>query len=365
MAKSDGFLRALLLVLVVAFSTEAAMAGEKVGRFGAEKPVTPRDLGIHPKDVEGYTEQWNHEVWLVGGGFIGVDFVVTNIGIGDDKGAVRVTWVDPDKVKTVCRKKYDDDEWTASKSEYLLKFGKNRAKGDSEGIELNIKCKKLSMELKFDNQAPPLKPGGGVLRFGDDGTYSMVFSSPRARVTGTVSAGGKSYTIDAPGHATHSRTTMYPHKQVHRWFRFTKIAKDISIILAEMESVPDYYNARNGWALLADSKGRIASTVRINFKYDGYIEDTRSGEKYVIPRRVRIVAADGSTQVVGVLLMKKIRSAKDPTADLDTISRTVMRRFTKPREYKIDCTYDFKIKTQKEERRVKGEGTYKFVYVNP
>ena len=365
MAKSDGFLRACLLLLVVAFSTDAAMAGEDVKKFGPEKPVTPKDFGIHLKDVEGYTEQWNHEVWMQDGSFIGTDFVVSNLGIGDHKGAVRVTWIDSDKVKTVCKKKYDDDEWSASKSEYLLKFGKNRAKGDLKGIDLEIQCKQISMQLRFVNQTPPLKPGGGLLRFGDDGVYSIVFSSPRAQVTGKITVKGKTLQIAGVGHATHSYVTMYPHKQVHRWFRFTRLEKDISIIMAEMESVKNYYYAKNGWVLLADSNGRIASTVRVNFVYDGFIKDTRTGEQYVIPRRVRITAVDGSTQVSGVLIMKKIRSAHDPTEDLDAISRVVVRRFTKPREYKIDCTYEFRIKTGKEERRVKGEGTYKFVFVNP
>jgi hypothetical protein len=365
MATFDGLLRAFLSLLIMSLSTNAAVAGEMVRKFGAEKPVTLKDFGIHLKDVEGYTEQWNHQVWMEDGSFIGMDFVVSNIGIGDHKGAVRVTWISPDKVKTVCRKNYDDDEWSASKNEYLLRFGKNQAKGHLGGINLNVRCKKISMQLQFVNQAPPLKPGGGVLRFGENGVYSMVFSSPRARVTGTLSVKGKTMQIQGVGHATHSYTTMYPHKQVHRWFRFTRLEKDISIIMAEMESVRDYYNSKNGWVLLVDSGGRIASTVRVNFMHDGFIEDTRSGDKYVSPRRVRIIAADGKTQIIGVLMMKKIRSVDDPTKDLDAISRAVVRRFTKPREYKIDCTYEFKIKTEKEERRVKGEGTYKYVYVNP
>jgi hypothetical protein len=358
------------IVLSIAGLLLAGTAGatEIVGKFGGEKPVKPRDYGIHLIDSEGYTEQWCHEVWVEDGSFIGTDFMVSNLGIGDHKGAIRFTYIDQKRKKSTCTAKIDSDDWKAAKEGFSLKFGKSTAKGDAEAIHIKMRCKKRSLDLVFTNQSPPLKPGGGVLRFGDDGKYSMVFTSPRASVSGSVTVKGKTMEIRGVGHATHSYSTMYPHKQARRWFRFKALREDISIILAEMEATRYYGSAHNGWALAIDSTGRILATARVNFKFDGYIADKKSAEGYAIPRRVKLVAADGENSMVGVLLMKNIKSIHDPTEDLDAISRAFVRRFTKPKEYHINCSYRFRIKDKKndnKEHMIEGEGTYKFVFVNP
>jgi hypothetical protein len=356
----------LLFFLVwLSFAATAAATG-MVAKFGKEKPVELRDLGVHLQDNEGYTEEWSHEVWVDGGAYLGIDFGITNLGIGDHKGAVRLTHVDPDGKKTKCSAKYDDDEWKAAKKGYSLKFGKSTAQGDMQGIRLDVRCKKIAMKLEFANEAAPLKPGGGVLRYGDgDGKYSMVFSSPRSKVNGSVTVKGKTREITGVGHAAHSYTTMYPHKHVRRWFRFKALRKDISIILAEMQASHDYARVTNGWALVVGPQGRVMSSVRINYIYDGYIKDSKSKEGYAFPRRVRIVAVDGKTRLTGVLTMKDIKSIHDPTADLDSISRAFVRRFTKPMEYKLYCTYKFRIDKENGSQMIEGDGQYRFTYVNP
>jgi len=356
-----------MALLVAAMSLSGLAAAGASPRFGSEKPVTIADFQPHLMDNEGYTEEWSQGVWTEDGKWtIGVDFFISNLGIGDHKGGFRARYKDADGKVTKCSAKYDDDEWSSSKKGFALKFGKAQVQGDMQGLKVTVRCKKLTMDLNFKNEAPPVKPGGGKLHFGeDDGVYSMVFTTPRAKVTGTLVAGGKTLQIKGVGYSTHSYSSMYPHKQSHRWFRFKTINKDISIITAEAESVSDYFGATNGWVLVMDSSGRIAATARTNFIFDGFIQDTKSDEGYKIPRRVRLVAVDGKTQVSGLLLMKKIKEVRDPTADLDAIQRTIVRRFTKPRDYYIACSYKIHIKTEAGVRTVEGEGVYRFIYVNP
>jgi hypothetical protein len=355
-----------MVFLVAALFISGPAAAGTMSRFGSEKPVSLADFQPHLMDCESYTEEWSHGVWTEDGQWtIGVDFYISNLGIGDHKGGFRARFKDATGKTIKCSAKYDDDEWSYSKSGFFLKFGKGQVQGDLQGLNVKIRCKKISMDLHFENEVPPLKPGGGKLRFGGDGVYSMVFTSPRSKVTGTVVAEGKTRQIKGVGFATHSYSNMYPHKQTRRWFRFKTINKDISIIMAEVESVPAYYSATNGWVLVMDSKGRIAATARTNFKFDGFIQDTKSDEGYRIPRRVKIVAVDGKTQVTGILLMKKIKEIRDPTADLDVISRTIVRRFTQPKDYYIACSYKIRIKTEAGDRTIDDEGTYRFVYVNP
>jgi hypothetical protein len=103
----------------------------------------------------------------------------------------------------------------------------------------------------------------------------------------------------------------------------------------------------------------------VRFEYDGFIQDSKSDEDYKIPRRVRILAVDGKTQLTGVLLMKSIQKVVDFTENLNAVSRVVVRRFTKPKDYHIDCSYQFKAKLADGEKEIKGNGVYRYFYINP
>ena len=62
-----------------------------------------------------------------------------------------------------CQVELDDDEWKYGKSGFSLDFKKGKVKGDLKGADVTVRCKKLSMDLHFENLAPPFKPGGGAL----------------------------------------------------------------------------------------------------------------------------------------------------------------------------------------------------------
>jgi hypothetical protein len=358
----------LSVMLVLAPGIDIAKADKPVSSFGPEKPVTLEDYRPHLKDAEGYLEEWSHGVWLEDGTFIiGADFAIHNLNLtSDHDGRVSAVFKGTGGKETKCKAEYDDEEWSSSKTGLSLKFGKNRVSGDLKGIDLKVRCKDLKMDLRFENVGPPLRPGGGELRFGNgDGIYNRVFTCPRAVVTGSVTAKGQQHEIKGIGYVTHSYYDLRPDKNVHRWFRFKKVKGEVSIVMDEMEASKEYGLASNGWVLVAGPKGRILSTARVNFQYDGFIQDTNSDGGYKIPRRVRIAAVDGKTYFTGTLLMKKIQRVRDFTADMGAVKRAVVRRYTKPKDYFIDCQYKFRIKSDQEDRVLQGTGTYRFVYVNP
>jgi hypothetical protein len=360
------FLMTVACVTILASSTTALAAGS-VSRFGKEKPVTVEDFRAHPKDVEGYHEEWSLGVYM-DGSYVGIDFVASNVGIGDMNGAVLAKYEYEGKTKEIkCKATFDDDEWSFSKTgAFYLQYGKNRLEGDLKKLKATVRCKKLAIDLEFENLVPPLKPGSGVLKFGDgDGEYSMVFPSPRSHATGTVKADGKTIRIDGVGYISHSRTTMYPQDQIRRWLRFKSINQDHTIVIAEMEAERPYNRVTNGWVFVIDSSGRLISSGKTNFQYDGFIKDTKSSEGYTIPRRVRFVAVDGKNQVTGALRMSSIKKITDPTADLGAIKRAFVRRFTKPKNYRLYCDYKLVVKTGAGEKVFEGKGEYTYVYVNP
>ncbi|HSA24439.1 MAG TPA: hypothetical protein P5076_23465, partial [Myxococcota bacterium] len=248
------------LVAGVIFLTALPAWPVGLSAYGPEQPVGLADLRPHLGDSESYTEQWSHGVWTPDGYFIGVDFVISNLGIGDHKGGFRVELKDPDGKRVECKQDFDDDEWSSAKQGFKLTFGAQELSGDVSGLRLKVRCPKLSADLVFANAGPAVKPGSGGLRVEDDGevegTYNIVFTSPRANVTGQVVQAGRTIPIAGPGFCDHSYSDISPEKLARRWFRFKLINPDISIVMAELEATRDLGSAQRGWILVYDAQGR-------------------------------------------------------------------------------------------------------------
>jgi len=134
--------------------------------------------------------------------------------------------------------------------------------------------------------------------------------------------------------------------------------------MAEFESTADYGNGRSGWVMVADSNGLVLATSRVRFEFEQFVEESKE-KGYPIPRRVRLVAADGDARLQGILTMTGLEKIDDPTANLSAVKRAVVRRFTKPRDYYLNCRYEFTIEKGGEKHQLTGDGVYRFMHVNP
>ncbi|MBN2493057.1 MAG: hypothetical protein JXR96_00595 [Deltaproteobacteria bacterium] len=355
------------IAFLAAFGMASAAPGAgRVSPFGREKTVQLTDFRPHLSDTESYGEQWRQGVWSKDGRFvIGVDFAITNQGVGDHKAAFRAEYIDSIGHKTECNAELDSDDWSWTRSGFGLDFKKGKLSGDMQGIEIEVRCKKLSMDLRFENRAPPVRPGSGELAFSDEGAYDMVFTSPRARVTGELRVGGKTIVVNGIGHADHAWSDIAPHKANRRWFRFEHIDERASLLLAETEVPAEYGSSRHGWALLYTDRGRLMATARVRFDFDGFIEDKRSEEGYRIPRRVRVIAQDGQRSLSGQLVMTQLLEVRDPTADWGSVVRFFARRFAKPKDYHIGCAFSLLLLDGSERMPFEGKGEYRFSFTNP
>ncbi len=359
-----------LFALLCFFSSRATLAAESFSNFGPEQKVSLLDLGVHLMDPEMYSEQWGITIIPEGGGRAGADFIISNIGLGDHKAAVRGEYTDPAGKKYKCLAEYSSDDWKNKSGGFSLTLGENRLSGDLEGVRFKITCPELTLDLVMKNVAPPWQPGAGKLTLEKDGKeegfYRMVYPSPRSLVTGTISAGGKTVELkQGVGLCDHSFTNIGPHKLARRWFRFKHLSPEVSVLLVEVETPSSAGGTTRGYVLVYDDSGRVIASARARFEYDGWIQDTNSEEGYRIPRQVRVVAVDGAATLSGTLTMTKLEKVSDPLADLDAIRRAVARRFSKPRDYYLACKFTLTAKTDKGEKTWKGDDVYKFVYVNP
>lgn len=355
---------AAMFLLAICLPGLSHAAGD-VSRFGKPTAVELRDIRPHLSNSDWYKEEWNFNAWTPKGEFIAIDFFITNIGIGTHKGGVKAKYFAPSGKKTTCSQELDSDEWSSSKDGFSLSFGKVQASGNLENFHVNVRCSDLQMDLDFNNLVKPYKPGSGFLRFGNQGVFIKNFPAARAKVTGKITAEGKAISIDAPGAIEHSATDLGPHQMSKRWFRFRDVNTEHTIILVELRSTEQWAGVRRGWVMLYDKDGYVLATSKVNFEYDGYILDNNSKLGYKIPRRVRIAASDGTNHLTGTLLMTGLKDVYDPTSSLNAFIRAIVRRYTKPMDYKISCKYDLKVKHGDDFKYFKGEGAYRFIYVNP
>jgi hypothetical protein len=345
----------------------SARSAEAVSSFGKEEPVTLDDFRPHLEDTEGYTEEWSQNVYLPDGTFLALDFGLSNLALtSDHNGMFRAEVRLPDGKEVSCGQDLSEDEWSSSPEGFHLRFGKAELSGGLDGLHAQAKCERLSLDLQFVNQGPPLKPGGGILHFGEGGgLYRITFTSPRAKVTGSFLLDGKTFKVEGVGHAMHTHYNLRPDEQVHRWFRFRNVDQEVTVIMAELEAVPRFAGATRGWVLVLDQQGRLVSTGKVNFTYDGFIRDAKEKDGYEVPRRIRVAAVDGNASLTGELLMKGINKVTDPTADLGAIKRAIVRRYIKPRDYHVSCSFKLRIKNPQDDRTIQGDGVFHYYYVNP
>ncbi len=355
-----------MVVFFLAASMPAFVnAAGDVSRFGKPRPVELSDIRPHLSNSDWYKEEWNFNAWTTKGEFIAVDFFITNIGIGTHKGGVKAKYIDPSGKKTSFSQELDSDEWKSSKDGFSLIFGKVTASGDLGKFHVQVNFPDLKMDLEFKNQVKPYQPGTGILRFGDEGVFIKNFPAAKAEVTGKIKLSNKTISVDAPGVIEHSATDMGPQQMGKRWFRFRDVTSEHTIIFAELRTIEQWAGVRRGWVMIYDKDGKVVSTSKVSFEYDGFIMDNNSKLGYKIPRRVRIAASDGTNHLTGKLIMTGLKDVYDPTSSLNVLIRTIVRRYTKPMDYKISCKYDLRVKHGDGFKYFRGEGAYRFIYINP
>ncbi len=365
MTYNEIHLKFALVFFLAMFIPRLCPAAGDVSRFGKPRPVELADIRPHLSDSDWYKEEWNFNAWTPKGEFVAVDFFITNIGIGTHKGGVKAKYIDASGKRTTCSQELDSDEWSSSRDGFSLSFGKVSVSGDLKKFNVQVKCSELKMDLDFVNQVKPYQPGSGVLKFGDQGVFIKNFPAARALVKGEIIAKDKTVSINAPGAIEHSATDLGPHQMGKRWFRFRDITSEHTIILAELRSSKQWAGVRRGWVMIYDKEGTVLATSKVNFEFDGFIMDNKSRLGYKIPRRVRIAASDGTNHLTGKLIMTGLKDVYDPTASLNAFIRAIVRRYTKPMDYKLSCKYDLRIKHGGTFKNFKGESAYRFIYVNP
>ncbi len=152
----------------------------------------------------------------------------------------------------------------------------------------------VGVDLRYEALVEPFRPGGTahVALGADDEYYYTDFSIPRNRVTGTVTAGGRTWEITGSGYHDHQWMNIHPFVAWHHWLwgrfygeRFTAVIYDFTTSERfGFTNIPILGVMDAAGKLVLDNRQPVERTI------ESY-HDERTGKDY--PKRSHYVFRDG------------------------------------------------------------------------
>jgi len=323
---------ALGVALLVGVALTGGAAAAAPSGFVGSRPVTLRDYLPGPSDVEGYSEQWSFSHELTGGGSLSVQVVVSNAGVGDGKGGLKVDLRLPDgtrrKVRRRCRVRGE------LKGEHaVLRCAGLTVRSTLGGYTATLSKGKLRFEAAVAARTPPWRPGDGQVRYDDEGeqVYELLVAVPRGELSGSLKLGKRTEALSGLAFADHSRSTLGPHLVAKRWLRFKRLKPDLSLLFAAWQAPS---GERFGYVLAADASGRLLASANPLIE-ERALKPAPNRAAYLLPHSLTLTAKqpEGSLQV-RVQRARLVRT-KDLLGGLNALERVVAKRFSDPFGYSL------------------------------
>ena len=154
-------------LVVLAAPASDAWAGNSAkaykGRFGK---VTAKHYAVQPDSAEFYAQEWELRAWNAAGDSVNVNFVVNNLGFGDNKLVVHAKARTAGGDKAKGNKKFSSGDWKSSKKPFRISAGKNSLSGGPGKLHAKVDVGGVSLDLTLVNQLPPWRPANGRLTYG-------------------------------------------------------------------------------------------------------------------------------------------------------------------------------------------------------
>ena len=288
---------------------------------------------------------------------------ISNLGWGDNHGASRVRIHLPDQKKFNYSKKVDKDEWSSSSKTLDLKIAGARLKARGKnGFTVLFRGDGASMDLDVTNILPRWQPGNGRIDV-EDGYFTYALLAPRAKMTGKVTVGGKTYEVKSTDRAfaDHTATNVAPYNFARRFGRFRHFEGDVSIAWREVELHEDFGGRSITWMMVGYKDKIVFSDASISAKL-GKLKKDKAG--YNVPHAVQIDAKSGKDSVRLIHRATKMKR-EDLLESYGTAVKAVASAVSTPYRYTLPGTFEMQMTIQGATAEVSGKGTYSFDFLNP
>jgi len=360
-------------LLALGLGVAGASAKEPVYGFGA-KPVASgglsgKDNAAHfMADVEDYTEYWTHAFYFKSGHALFTRFLVTNLGPGDNKGAVQGHLITPDGDVVEFTDGRRDSSWSYSSDTLNYSLGKHALSGDGSSFSLKLaNGQGVAVSVTFTNTVPGYKPGKVVYGSEKQSFLDFAVMSPRANAQGTFTVGGQTTTSEGTGYGDHFYTNYAQHKQAQTWITLAGFTGDIALNLTNIITTKEFGGRRLSFLAVGKGDKLVLTSNSLSFSQSNFWRDSKSKGKYRVPRLFRIShknKKNGDYVKARIKVTKRLHRF-DILKGLASFERFVVERLAKPMQYRFKVEMTIEGSAGGEKFSGKGEGLAEIVHINP
>ncbi|MFW5968781.1 MAG: hypothetical protein ACOCV2_14750 [Persicimonas sp.] len=353
---------AALVALAFLFEPSSANAEVRGWNDGADSTPTMSDLIPTLAGQEAYSERYSFAIDLDGGGHIGVDWTISNLGWGDGHGATDVRVNLPDKDKYTASEKVKKKNWSYSKDSFELDIADTRieAKGD-DAFVLTHKGDGVSFELTLTNTVDMWRPGSGKIDT-DDGYYKFNLVAPRADVSGTVTIDGESHEVESTrkGYGEHVTTNIAPFDLAKRFSRLRTSKDDVSIMWREIDLEDDHGGDSQTWIAVLYKDKIVFSDPDADIRFGRVRSDSDSG--YRFPMDIQIDGRSGDDSVK-LIMRGKDYEREDLLESYGAAAKAIASAVSKPYRYDVTCKYQLQMDIGGDRAVVSGDSHFVLDYL--
>lgn len=351
---------ALAAFLLVALPSTAF--AQQMWTDGSGSAVTEGDLMPALASSESYIERYNFKADLDSGGNVKINFVISNMGWGDQTAAAKVHLKLPDHGKYKFKKKKEKGSWSSADDKLRLSVANTTLTYPEKGKYVIEHEGEKSLRVVFENRLPAWQPGNGELKSGSS-FYRNQLMAPRASVKGTVDWDGEEveFSSEKNGYAEHTATNVAPYKMARRFSWFKTFNGNVTVAWKYIDLSEEFGGEDVTWIAVGYNRRLVFSSGDASMKFGRMQPDGTSG--YRVPRAAQVEAEDGDDSVKFVHKGSSY-DRKDLMKNWGGVARTVASSVTNPYRFDVPGTYKFQMEIQGAKAKVDGEEQFTIDILN-
>lgn len=359
----------VLIATSFVFVAQAVVAQTAVAQTqgwadGQARAARMADLVPRLSGGQAYSERYNFSVDLDGGGHIGIDFTISNLGVGNHRGASSV------RVRLPGQERYNYSDqvrrrsWTYAQDRFMLDIAKTSVEAKGNDTFVLKHDGDVKVELEFKNTIPMWKPGNGEIRVGSDGYYRYTLSAPRANVTGRVRIGETWHEVRGTrsGYGDHVATNVAPYNFAKRFSRFRHYNGDVFVIWREIQLEEEFGGQTFTWVMVGHKDEIVFADANATLRHGNVRPDAATG--YQVPHSLQLEARRGSDTLTLQMVGSKV-DKRDILASYGRAARLVAGAVSNPFQYNVQSRYTLQLNVGGRPASTTGNSHYTIDFINP
>ena len=319
----------------------APAAADRIRAYeGASGPPTEADLACHYAELgkgEAYFERWTVQIHRKDGGWMQLQYVLSNVGPGDAYAVVdAMRWAPPfgqtegEPGFRRWPKRWLKGDWSCRADRLDLRVKDSRLRRTAKGLEGALEARGYRIEFTLTAQGPGFRPGDGWIRFPDGGRFGVQLAVNEGVFAGRERLDdGAWQPVTGRAWADHGVTTMMAHRLSQSWLRFRGRAGDLAVHYLELFTPEKWAAERFGFLVVTDSKGIVVSATAARAAPSRFLRD-REPPHHRVPIVYRVTGSTPQGEVALEVRVGALVHREDVLAPMPAWIQRLLRAFIQP-----------------------------------